>query len=217
MKHERLGRESLGSRAAENLRERILDGSIPPGTKLTEVGLAKELDTSRGPVREALRQLAGEGLVKRHASYRSAEVIESSRTEIVEVLLPVRVVVEGFAARLAATSASSDLDSLEAIVDQMRGHAASNDSEAVGQDDLRFHRTLVTLTKMEQCVLIWESIQPRLIAHFRSERTHQSLDTVVQEHESLLVALRSGNPDIAVQTLRDHILSYPGADRHQVT
>lgn len=78
----------------------IAEGRIAAGTRLTEAALAARFGVSRGPVREALRHLAAEGLV-RHRRHRGAEVRRMSRPEVA-ALYAVREVMEGLAARLAA-------------------------------------------------------------------------------------------------------------------
>ena len=82
-----------GQQVVEILRSSIITGAYEPGERLIESTLSKELGTSRGPVREALRQLENEGLVISFP-YRGAVVLGVSDEEIQEVLIPIRLTLE---------------------------------------------------------------------------------------------------------------------------
>lgn len=205
--------ESLRGRVAASLRESILDGSLPPGAKLTEPELARQLETSRGPIREALRDLEQEGLVRSQA-HRSVRVVEISREEVLEVLVPIRLVIEKYAFRRALTQFSaSDIETLEQCVENMRVVAAEGDAEALGDLDVEFHRFVIDRAGQEQCGQIWRSLQPRIRAHFRKEQKTQRLDGVVEEHAQLLDALKSGDADDLDERVREHVITFPS--RHQ--
>src|SRR5579863_5768271 len=87
----------------ERLREDILAGRAPPGWRLVEWELTSRFGVSRGPVREALRRLAAEGLIE-HRPHRGAEVRRLTVREMRE-LFQIRVEIESLAARLAAVAA----------------------------------------------------------------------------------------------------------------
>src|SRR6476661_5198298 len=84
-----------GQQVVEILRSAIIMGSFEPGDRLIEATLSTELGTSRGPVREALRQLESEGLVTM-SPYRSAVVLGVSDDEVQEVLIPIRLTLERY-------------------------------------------------------------------------------------------------------------------------
>lgn len=204
-----LSRGSLSSVVAEQLRESVLRGEFAPGTRLTEVELAERLTTSRGPVREALRQLELEGLVQRDA-YRGVKVAERSRVEIEEVLIPIRLVIETFAIRNAvATFGEPDFTALEGILSEMEQCAAKVDLDGVSQADIRFHDYVVSKLGHGQCSVIWQTIQPRIREHFRAERVRQDPRDIVREHRELLDAIRSGDEGRGVRTLEQHVHTYP--------
>ena len=93
-------RESLSRVVSEQIRGRILDGTLKPGERLVEDRLSAELGVSRVPVREALRGLSAEGLV-RLLPRRGATVVEVTPADVAE-LVEVRALLEGLNARLAA-------------------------------------------------------------------------------------------------------------------
>src|SRR6516164_4297028 len=100
-------RAALGDAVAEILRRAILDGSLKPGQKLHENALARQLEVSRSPIREALLQLERERLVDGQLN-RSAVVRRPSPKEIRQVYT-IRAALEGIAARWAAERATPDL------------------------------------------------------------------------------------------------------------
>ena len=84
-----------GQQVVEILRSAIIAGRYEPGERLIEATLSSELGTSRGPVREALRQLENEGLVMSFP-YRGAVVLGVSDEEVQEVLIPIRLTLERY-------------------------------------------------------------------------------------------------------------------------
>ncbi len=96
----------------------IVSGAFAPGLKLNETHLAQAYGVSRGPVREALRALEGQGLV-RFVANRGAVVSRLSRTDVQEIY-QIRIELEGLAARLGATHISDErIARMRQLVDQM--------------------------------------------------------------------------------------------------
>src|ERR1700750_2235425 len=114
----RANRRGLAEESADRIREGIFDGHFPPGTPLREVELAKDLDVSRGSVREGLALLEREGLV--HGEWhRGTTVIEVTARDVEEVYTG-RAALDGLAAVTARTRASTDdLTTLDKIVETM--------------------------------------------------------------------------------------------------
>lgn len=106
-------------RAAYDLRQRIIKGELPGGTRLFEVALAEELDVSRTPVREAMSRLAEEGLLERAPS--GGFVVRSFTYRDVVDAIELRGVLEGTALRLTAETgvAGEAITAISALVDQI--------------------------------------------------------------------------------------------------
>jgi DNA-binding GntR family transcriptional regulator len=94
----------------------------------------------------------------------------------------------------------------------MRTVAAASDAEALGDLDVEFHRFVIDRAGQEQCAQIWRSLQPRIRAHFRKEQKTQRLEGVVEEHARLLDALRTGDPAIVAQRVKEHVMTFPSHD-----
>src|SRR3954466_6601553 len=118
----RLVPSSLHAEVADHLRGRIFDGELPPGTFLDEVTLAQEMSISRTPLREALKVLTAEGLV-RHEPRRGCFVNQVTEQDLEEIF-PVIALLEGQCARQAAMHASdADLQALEELHDKLQRYA----------------------------------------------------------------------------------------------
>lgn len=203
---------SLADKVTRTLRQSILDGTISAESRLTEPELARQLNTSRGPVREALRRLEQEGLVKSQA-YKSVTVLANNSDEVERVLLPIRVILEQYSAeRALGQFGPSELEQLRTIVDAMREAAHQGNSDAVGEADLAFHRYLVENGGGGQCAQIWLSIQPRLRFHFSAAREAQRLEDVTAEHEQLLRSIQEDSADKVFTEIQKHIENYHGPE-----
>src|SRR5215212_6883826 len=120
----RLVPSSMHDEVAARLRDRIFAGELTPGTFLDEARLAEQLEISRTPLREALKVLTAEGLV-RHEPRRGCFVAEVTEQDLDEIF-PVIALLEGRCAHEAAQHASdADLAALEALHDKLTRHARS--------------------------------------------------------------------------------------------
>ncbi|WP_026298941.1 GntR family transcriptional regulator [Deinococcus aquatilis] len=125
----------------ERLRGAILSGELAPGSRLSVPELARQLEVSRSPVREAVLLLVGEGLAVEH-SRRGVEVVNLTLTDLLE-LYELRANLDSLAARLAAARMSStDLAALRGVLDA-QGAAAIGDWRGFRELDARFHQIIV--------------------------------------------------------------------------
>ena len=139
------------------LRTGILSGDIAPGTRLLEVPLANELGVSRGPIREALRQLEQEGLVE-FFPHRGAVVVGVAEAEV-ETIYGIRALLEGRAfARACRVVTDEDIDALAAMVAKMIEASEAGDLRAVTELDLQFHGRVVELSGFQYLRRLWANI-----------------------------------------------------------
>ncbi|GAA2428272.1 GntR family transcriptional regulator [Actinomadura vinacea] len=192
-----------------NLRERIASGDLAAGDRLVERDISATYGISRGPVREAIMILEQEGLVVSHA-YRGAVVAEITQKEISDILVPIRLVIEKVAFRGAAETANDDLlSALEGIVQSMESATQPLDAQRLADFDVAFHETVIAAAQHTQSLQIWRTIQPRVRAYFlRDAPHHDSPHAVVEQHRTLLNALRSGDPQRAEAEITEHIGTY---------
>src|SRR6478672_13480295 len=120
----RLVPNSLHDEAASRLREQIFAGALAPGSFLDEVALCERLEISRTPLREALKVLTAEGLL-RHEPRRGCFVSEVTEQDLDEIF-PVIALLEGRCAHEAALHATdADLETLQVLHDKLARHAKS--------------------------------------------------------------------------------------------
>ena len=194
-----------GQQVVEILRGEIIAGRFEPGERLIEASLSSELGTSRGPVREALRQLENEGLVM-SIPYRGAVVLGVSDEEVQEVLIPIRLTLERYSF-LHALDRMTDEDYAELgkQVWLMEQAAQANDLLKLVEADLRFHDIVISSSGQTHTVQIWRTIWPRIRAYFFRYGRGKSLGTMVDEHRELLAALQSREPELMLEVLDRHI------------
>lgn len=200
-----VNRRTAHEAARDVLRHAILSGVLAPDTPLVLADLAERLGVSRTPVREAIRDLATEGLVDFDA-YRSAYVhvptVEEAR-EIYEL----RIVLEGMAVRAAVPATStSELDRAEALCDAMD---AASDTGEWTELNRQFHAVLmdaVTAKRLRAMVAnLRDASAPQVARSIRAG----GVDTAAAnaEHRELLKAFRAGDVEKAVECQTVHLRS----------
>lgn len=190
---------------ADALRAAITSGELADGERLIEDRIARQLQTSRGPVREALRQLAHEGFVVSYP-YRGAVVLGVSDEEVQQVLIPVRLVLEKYTFPLAAALMSDDdFAELAKEIWQMREAASANDVARSVEADLHFHELMLARAHQPHTAQVWGSIAPRIRAYFYRYGRVGGLDRIAGEHEELLTALQTRDRETIIAALERHI------------
>ena len=188
---------------ADYLREGIISGRYPRGTRLKQQEIAGFLKTSITPVREALKLLAAEGYVTGD-SYRGATVapfdIDASRETLhLRILLEGRLV-RGAMERIGA----SDLEQLRAIGSVFATAHAAGDNEAARAANYRFHHQLFELAAMPQTLhfvqILWARYPFDLINRLKGR-----VSRAASEHDELLEAMAAGDVAGAMLATREHI------------
>jgi DNA-binding GntR family transcriptional regulator len=189
----------------ESLRDAIIAGELEDGQRLIEDKIARELKTSRGPVREALRQLEHEGFVVSYP-YRGAVVLGVSDEEVQQVLIPVRLTVEKYSIPKAVEQMTDeDFAELGKEVWRLGEAARTNDLRQSVDADMRFHEILLEHSGQQQAAQVWRSIAPRIRAYFFRYGRTSSLGQIAREHGELLIALQTRDPDVIAGALEQHI------------
>jgi DNA-binding GntR family transcriptional regulator len=189
----------------EALRDAITTGELEDGERLVEERIARELKTSRGPVREALRQLEHEGFVVSYP-YRGAVVLGVSDEEVQEVLIPVRLVLERYSFTKAAQSMSdADFAELGKQIWVMGEAARTDDLPRSVEADLRFHELVLSHANQPHTAQVWRSIAPRIRAYFFRYGRAADLERIASEHAELLAAMQTREPETIVTVLERHI------------
>jgi DNA-binding GntR family transcriptional regulator len=184
---------SLVELAFERLSREILSGRTEPGERLVEEQLTRQLGISRAPLREALRQLAQQGLVE-HTPRRGVRVATLSDDDVRE-LYDVRDVLERHA--MSTLPETPDVTALKAALEQMRVATESGDRLAVADAHRRFHVEVVALGGNRQLTKLYESILVRLqlymAVNLRREAEAAEAADGVHRHERLFEAMINGD------------------------
>lgn len=196
----------LSEQIVEQLRDDIFSGRISPGEHLVETELAKKFSVSRGPVRDAIRQLSWEGVVDIGCN-KGAIVSSPPPDEITELLVPIRRTLEKFAVRSFFDHLTeSDFKEWDEILEKIRKACENNDINLTAEYDLAFHRSLVTRSQSADLIAIWSSIVSRVREHFKvTHANYKNLINVYKEHVAVVDALRCGELNKALDAMEKHI------------
>lgn len=197
---------SMRDRISEAIRNAILNGELEPGQRVTEAEIAERLGTSRAPVREAIRELVNEGFLQSFA-YRETRVTRITTLELVEVLIPTRIIAETFALRHLMSRPDPDrvLHQLDKYVEAMLMAADLNDARLLREEDLNFHRTLVESTPYQHPARVWAGITPVIYRAFVLGTIEETLRETAQGHVTLMDRIRSGDVAKTTALLVEHI------------
>lgn len=192
--------------AIAQLRRAILTGQFQPGERLVEQHLAEELQVSRGPIRDALRQLEQEGLVRIYRN-RGAVVSTLGPLEAYELYL-VRGHLEGLAVRIARDyMGAEDIAYLDDLVGQMHTLRDLEEDWLPTIDlDLAFHRHIVACSKNCSLIQIYNGMDSRIGALFMAVKQHLARRPTQMPglHQRIVDVFRAGEWWRAEQVVTEH-------------
>jgi DNA-binding GntR family transcriptional regulator len=196
-------RASLSRVVSDQIRGRILDGSLKPGERLVEDRLSAELGVSRVPVREALRGLSVEGLVTL-LPRRGATVVEVTPQSVAE-LVEVRALLEGLNARLAAQRHDPEIVAqLEATLARGNEAAKTGTAEELARLNAEFHERLAEASRNSVLSDVMRGLRERTsIAFAINGRARAREDW--EEHASVLAAVIAGDAELAALLANRHV------------
>ena len=195
----------LSERLREAIEEEIATGQRVPGDRLDELELATRFEVSRTPIREALNLLLGEGLVESRPR-RGMVVARISAQRLVE-MFEVMAELEAMCARLAARRMSTaELAALEAAHEACRGAAEANDSDDYFYANEKFHYAIYAGSHNDFLFEEASALQRKLRPYRRLQlRVRNRVQRSFDEHREIVDALRSGDAERAVVSVRDHV------------
>jgi DNA-binding GntR family transcriptional regulator len=197
---------SLSEQVHEKLRRAIILGQYPQGSRLPEVELAKDLNASRVPLREALPRLEVEGFVRTNP--RRSAVVETWTADAVTELFDVRLAIEVPAAGMAARRIADGRPDGE-----LRDAMARSDRELdrrrpdayrVAETSTALHETIVATTDNRLLLSLMHAVAGRILWLFYLT-SRRDARTACAEHHDLVDAVTSGNPRLAESIAYAHI------------
>jgi DNA-binding GntR family transcriptional regulator len=205
-------RRSQARRAYDELKRRILDNELPPGTQALEQQAAEWLGMSRTPVREALIRLAQEGMIEvrpRHGM-RVLPIAIADLREIYDLLAGLEATaVDIIARRGLQPQESAELDRLlaEMAAALAAEDRAPNHLAQWAEGDARFHRRLVEMSQNQRLMVMVETIREQshrarmATLHLRPKPVNSNDD-----HAAIVAALRRRDAETAARLIRAHRL-----------
>lgn len=201
----RLEPSSLREQAAEAIRTGIITGEIRAGELYSVPTLAARLGVSATPVREAMLDLANEGLVEavRNRGFRVVELTEDDLDEILEVRIMLEVPAAG---RLARELTPDVAPRLQALVEQTEERAKAADVEGFLAADRAFHLALVDLVGNRRLVDLVARLRDQTRLYGLPELLASGiLETAATDHRAILEAIVAGDATEAEERMRIHL------------
>jgi DNA-binding GntR family transcriptional regulator len=201
-----LKHKQLWETVADQLREEILDGRLPAGTRLVETELAERFGVSRGPVRDALAELARAGLAL-DLPRRGTFVSSLTEQDLAEVYV-IRRAIEEAAVRLAIDHATDeDLAELYSALEATEAAYAAGDLAAAWDADMAFHRSYCRMARNGRLLALFDELALQTVLLMRTAlATHESLGWTppVEFHRHIADGIRARDAAAAVDAVGVH-------------
>jgi DNA-binding GntR family transcriptional regulator len=194
--------QTLREKILETIRDAILKGNMKPGERVSEPELAERFGISRTPIREAFRQLESEGYLE--VIPRKGAVVASLTERDVEEFYAIKIILEGFAAKMAAEKLTAkDIERLEGINDRLRQIAAEGDVKTFFRVHNEFHEVFIKAAGNER---LYEMIN-QLVMRFKRLRLASlsqpgRMEISVEEHRNMIQAFKNHDGDRADNLVR---------------
>ncbi len=194
--------QTLREKILETIRDAILKGSLKPGERVSEPELAERFGISRTPIREAFRQLESEGYLE--VIPRKGAVVASLSERDVEEFYAIKIILEGFAARMAAERLSDkDIERLQAINAKLQKLADEGDVKNFFKVHDEFHEVFIRASGNEKLL----ELINQLVMRFKRLRLASlsqpgRMEISVKEHEQLIEAFKKHDGHVADSLVR---------------
>lgn len=198
---------SLEKLAYDSIKAAILSFQLMPEENLVETDLARQLGISKTPVRDALSRLEQEGFVEK-IPYKGYTVTGISQQAVIEIF-EIRATLEGLSARQATPNfTDQDLEIARDLVFRHNEAARQGDTQTASELNKQFHALILSKAKNSWLRQILGNLEDhlsryRLLSNFQAGRLEKS----AEEHDAILRAIVSRQPDKAEQAVRSHLLS----------
>lgn len=198
---------SMSTIIRDHIEAEIIDGSLKGGTHLTEIALAQRFNVSRGPIREALRTLEGQGLIKQQKNCGWFVRI-LSHDDITEVFAVRQILDDGLADMLATlpqTQLQSTTDNLASLATDMDLAIRLNDPSGFAKINQKFHNVLLDTTGNSRLIKLYRNMMGEVASHVAMSLAHTGAMTASnQEHHQMIDALLARDSQALRTLFRQH-------------
>ena len=183
--------QTLREKILETIRDAILKGTMKPGERVSEPDLAERFGISRTPIREAFRQLESEGYL--HVVPRKGAVVASLSERDIEEFYAIKIILEGFAARMAADKLTDkDIDRLESINERLEKTKDEGDVKKFFRVHNEFHELFIKAAGNDK---LYDMINQLVMKFSRLRLASLSqpgrMEISVEEHRNMIQAFRN--------------------------
>ncbi|MDQ0929909.1 GntR family transcriptional regulator of gluconate operon [Bacillus atrophaeus] len=203
-----LSKASTGVRVACELRMRIISGLIESGTIISENTIAADFSVSRSPVREALKILASEKIIR--LERMGAVVIGLTEKEIAEIY-DVRLLIETFVfERIVKIDTDLLVKDLSKILEMMKVSIKYEDADEFSYQDVLFHETIVRAIDHSYILMIWNNLKPvmesfiLLSMRMRLKEKYEDFSRILDNHELYIQAIKTKDRTLMIQSLHQN-------------
>jgi DNA-binding GntR family transcriptional regulator len=203
----KLKKDTMRSQIKKYIQDCIKEGTFKPGQRILETGLAKELNVSQAPVREAMLELAVMGLLEERPY--SGTFVRKLTAEDIEDIYNTRAFIEEYAAKRAAKRITPEqLQAFLPIFEQMEAAVRNSDAEEFKAADVRFHELVMDAAGSKALKRAWKVLQMGEWTSFTLQATRRSLTELLEEHKIIYRHLESGSDHSAGAVMFLHIKNF---------
>lgn len=200
-------RQTLREQVTQAIRMKLLTGELKPGTKIVEQEMAEELGVSRGPVREALRQIEQEGLVE-YTSHVGCSVKDFTAQDVYEVYL-LRANLEILSVKMCEGRFSQQtLKKMEEILNRMDSIEDLEHFDEAIENDNEFHECIIKESKLTRLYTLWNSMSGgNTIVFYRGAgKSEYVIHNQRKIHQKVFDALKTGDVSLICSILMEHYM-----------
>jgi len=195
----------LGDAVTAAIRELIMTGAVSAGERLVETELSERFGTSRGPVRDAFKELERSGLVV--SIPRRGTFVATMTAADIDEIYTLRLALEKLAIRTTAEVATDEhVAEMRSAIDRLTAAQKTGDRRAGAEADIAIHRLIVQLAGHERLTEAWERLADQTLL-LMAELMDLLLDVqhAAGEHDTLVDAIHARDPDAAQAALTEHL------------
>lgn len=196
---------NLTAKVYDYLKNQILSGVYEKGSAITELGVAKELEVSRTPVREALRQLELGGLIK--IVPNKGAIVEGISLDDIKNIYEIRSLIEGLAAVHAVENATDEeIETLREIVDLTEFYFNRGDNKKLRDMDGKFHQCLYEISHNRMLKHVLNDLHGYGVKYrVKSMQSSGRIEKTIVEHRDIMNAVLQRDPEKAEKLAIKHI------------
>ncbi|GAA4981814.1 DNA-binding GntR family transcriptional regulator [Nonomuraea thailandensis] len=195
------------SQAYEGLRSLLLSGDLAPGTRLTEAELTGMFNVSRSTMRSVLVQLAQEGYVTSEVN-RGVRTRNFSPQEAADILEAREVLESALAGKAAERATEEEIRELRATLEAMEDCKRRGDQAGYSRGNRRFHQQVKEAAHQQTLARAYDTLlYPLVMRQYRNLSAQHPRTGSLEEHQAILMAIVTRNPEAAVAAMRHHVAS----------